>query len=335
MHKITFQPTDTRNPSTNVLRLAPLLVPSQLSSPPLNNATAGLPSASLSPIPTLSDELCAATARIPISLICLATLNIISCFPHSHPQAVVCSGFIEPDACSVHSTVPTPDSPEVSPMLAAEYAELHPKVPAMYHNYLDVFSKSKGMTLPLHHPYNHQIELEPDTALLFSLIYLLSKVEQLVLKTFLNKNLANQFIHPLQLPTSAPILFIKKKDSSLCLTVNYHSLNKVTKKDRYPLPLILDLLDCLRMACLFTKINLHRAYNLIHIANGDKWKTVFHMRYGSYKFNVMHYGLTNTPASFQQFMNDVFKGLLDICIMVYLDDILIYSDNPADHDNHI
>ena len=117
--------------------------------------------------------------------------------------------------------------------------------------------------------------------------------------------------------------------------MDYRGLNRITKKDCYPLPLIPDLLNRLRAAHLFMKIDLRSAYNLVCIAEGDEWKTTFQTHYGSYKFQVMHYGLTNTPASFQHFMNDVFKDLLDVCIVVYLDDILIYSENPADHTTHI
>ena len=94
-------------------------------------------------------------------------------------------------------------------------------------------------------------------------------------------------------------------------------------------------MDRLRSTCVFTKLDLCGAYNLVRIADGNEWKTAFRMWYGSYKFQVMHYGLTNTPASFQQFMNEVFKDMLDVSIVVYLDDILVYSDNPDDHIKHI
>ena len=137
----------------------------------------------------------------------------------------------------------------------------------------------------------------------------------------------------MQSPAGAPILFIKKKYGSLRLAVDYRGLNKITKKDRYPLPLIPNLLD--RLARSFTKLDLRGAYNLVRIADGVEWKTEFRTRYGSYKFLVMHYGLTNAPASFQRFMNDIFKDMLDVCVVIYLDDILIYSDNPAEHDNHV
>ena len=99
--------------------------------------------------------------------------------------------------------------------------------------------------------------------------------------------------------------------------------------------MIPDLLDRLRAARVFTKIDLRGAYNLVRIAEGDEWKTAFRTRFGSYEFNVMHYGLTNAPASFQRFMNDCFKELLDVCVVIYLDDILIYSENPTDHAIHV
>ena len=118
-------------------------------------------------------------------------------------------------------------------------------------------------------------------------------------------------------------------------SVDFRSLNKVTKKDRYPLPLIMDLLDAPRKARIYTKINLQHAYHLVWIAEGDKWKTAFRTCYGSFEWLVMPFRLTNGPAAFQQFMNDIFGDLLDQCIVVYLDDILIYSDNPEQHTKHV
>ena len=133
----------------------------------------------------------------------------------------------------------------------------------------------------------------------------------------------------------APILFVKKKDGSLRLCVNFHVLNKVTKKDCYPLPLISDLLDAPRKAWIYSKIDLCHTYHLVRIAEGDEWKTTFKTRYSSYEWLVMPFSLTNSPATFQQFMNDILGDLLDKCIMVYLDDILIYSDNLTEHKEHI
>jgi len=136
-------------------------------------------------------------------------------------------------------------------------------------------------------------------------------------------------------PHRAPVLFVKKKDGSLQLCVDFRRLNKITKKDRYPLPLISDLLDSPHKARIYTKIDLWHAYHLVRIAKGDEWKTAFCTHYGAFEWSVMPFGLTNAPAAFQRFMNNVFSDLLDMCIVVYLDDILIYSDDITQHRSHI
>jgi len=163
----------------------------------------------------------------------------------------------------------------------------------------------------------------------------LSKFEQETLKEFIDENLTNGFIHSTSSPHRAPVLFIKKKDGSLRLCVDFRGLNRITKKDRYPLPLISDLLDSPHKAHIYTKIDLRHAYHLVHIAEGDEWKTAFRTRYRAFKWSVMPFGLTNAPAAFQRFMNNMFSNLLDVCIVVYLDNILIYSDNITQHQSHI
>jgi len=164
---------------------------------------------------------------------------------------------------------------------------------------------------------------------------LLSKFEQEVLKEFINENLTNGFIHSISSPHGAPVLFIKKKDGFLRLCVDFRRLNKITKKDQYPLPLISDLLDSLCKARIYTKIDLRHTYHLVRIVEGDEWKTAFQTHYGVFEWSVMPFGLTNTPAAFQRFMNDVFSDLLDVCIVVYLNDILIYSDDIMQHWKHV
>ena len=133
----------------------------------------------------------------------------------------------------------------------------------------------------------------------------------------------------------APILFVKKKDGSLRMCVDYHGLNKITIKNRYPLPLIFGLLDQLGRANVYTKIDLRGAYNLVHIKEGDEWKTAFRTRYGHFEYNVMPFGLTNAPAIFQHLMNDVFREFLDDFVICYLDDILIFSKNEEDHEKYV
>jgi len=204
-----------------------------------------------------------------------------------------------------------------------------------YHEYADVFSKSKAETLAPHCPYDLRIDLEKDSHPPVGTIYSLSKFEQEALKEFIDENLTNGFIRSTSLSHGALVLFVKKKNSSLRLCVDFRGLNKITKKDRYPLPLISDLLDSPRKARIYTKIDLRHAYHLVRIAEGDEWKTAFRTRYGAFKWSVMPFGLTNAPAAFQRFMNDLFSDLLDVCIVVYLDDILIYSDDITQHQVHV
>ena len=130
-------------------------------------------------------------------------------------------------------------------------------------------------------------------------------------------------------------MFVCKKDGSLRLCIDYQGLNKISKKDRYPLPLISDLLDSPSKAKIYTKIDLCHAYHLVRIAEGDEWKTAFRTRYGSFEWNVMPFGLTNAPAAFQRFVNSILADLLDVCVVVYLDDILIYSQDVESHQKHV
>ena len=209
------------------------------------------------------------------------------------------------------------------------------KIPEDYHEFADVFSKTRADTLAEHRPYDLKIQIEEGSMPPLGPIYSLSAIELQTLREFIDENLAIGFIRPTRSPCGAPVLFIKKKDGSLRLCVDFRGLNKITKKDRYPIPLIADLLDAPKKARIYTKIDLRHAYHLVRIAEGDEWKTAFRTRYGSFEWLVMPFGLTNAPAAFQRFMNDIFSDLLDVCVIVYLDDILIYSDNPSEHRRHV
>src|ERR1700742_875693 len=166
-------------------------------------------------------------------------------------------------------------------------------------------------------------------------MYSLSQFELQTLCEFVDEHLAMGFIRPTRSPHGAPVLFIKKKDGSLRLCVDFRGLNRITKKDRYPLPLISNLLDAPRKARIYTKIDLKHAYHLVRINKGNEWKTTFCTRWGSFEWNVMPFGLTNAPAAWQRFINDVLADMIDVNVIVYLDDILIYSDDPASHQEHI
>ena len=132
-----------------------------------------------------------------------------------------------------------------------------------------------------------------------------------------------------------PILFVKKKDGSLQLCVDYHGLNLLMKKNWYPLPLIGKALDWLSGAKIYTKLDIQVAYNWVWMKEGDKWKTTFWTWYGHYEYCMMPFGLANAPVTFQGFINYALWDLLDICCIAYLDDILIYSDNDTEHVEHV
>ena len=152
-------------------------------------------------------------------------------------------------------------------------------VPSEYHDYTDVFSKSKADTLPPHRPYDLKINLEEGTSPPLGLTYSLSPAELTTLCEFINEHLKSSFIHPTNSPYRALILFVKKKNGQLWLCMNFHGLNWITKKDCYLLPLIADLLDTPRRAHVYTKIDLRHTYHLVHIAKGDKPKTAFQTHY--------------------------------------------------------
>lgn len=217
----------------------------------------------------------------------------------------------------------------------AEKATFESVVPEEYHDFADVFSKSEADILPPHRPYDHTIDLEEGATPPHGPIYSMSEVELAALKEHLDTELGKGFIRASNSPAGAPILFAKKKDGSLRLCIDYRGLNKVTKKNRYPLPLIGNLLDRLRSAKVFTKIDLRAGYNNVRIAEGHEWKTAFRTRYGSFEYLVMPFGMSNSPATFQHFMNNIFRDMVDVFVVVYLDDILIFSDNMADHRKHV
>jgi Reverse transcriptase (RNA-dependent DNA polymerase)/RNase H-like domain found in reverse transcriptase len=208
-------------------------------------------------------------------------------------------------------------------------------VPREYHDFVDVFNKRKADTLPSHRPYDLKIDLEDGASPPIGPMYSLSQSELATLREFIDEHLRIGFIRPSKSPHGAPVLFINKKDGSLRLCVDFRGLNKISKKDRYPLPMINDLLATAGKARIYTTIDLRHAYHLVRITEGDEWKTAFRTRYGSFEWLVMPFGLTNAPAAFQRFMNDIFSDLLDVNVIVYLDDILIFSDDPADHTKHV
>ncbi|XP_022961439.1 uncharacterized protein K02A2.6-like [Cucurbita moschata] len=132
-----------------------------------------------------------------------------------------------------------------------------------------------------------------------------------------------------------PILVVKKKDETLRLCIDYEALNKVTIKNKYSLPRIDDLFDQLQGASVFSKMDLRSGYHQLRIKEGDIPKTAFKSRYGHYEFTVMSFGLTNAPAAFMDLMNRVFKDFQDTFVIVFIDDILVYSKSNEEHEAHL
>jgi hypothetical protein len=143
------------------------------------------------------------------------------------------------------------------------------------------------------------------------------------------------FIRPSSSPWGAPVPFVEKKDKSLRMCVDYHSLNEVTIKNKYPLPRIDDLFDQLKGAKYFSKVDLRSGYHQLKIRESDIPKTAFVTRYGQYEFTVMSFGLTNAPAYFMNLMNKVFMEELDKFVVVFIDDILFYSKSMEEHEQHL
>ena len=151
------------------------------------------------------------------------------------------------------------------------------------------------------------------------------------LRDYLGKNLSQGWIRESDSTVGATILFVKKKDGSLRLCVDYRERNAVTTKAQYPLPLIGEALDRLSTAKYYIKLDIKDAYHNIWIRNGDEWKTAFKTQYGLLEYTLMPFGLTNAPATFQRWINSTLNRYLDICCLVYLDDILIYSSDLTQH----
>ncbi|KAM1261906.1 hypothetical protein ACFX2G_027713 [Malus domestica] len=179
------------------------------------------------------------------------------------------------------------------------------------------------------------IDLLPGTNPISLTPYRMAFAELRELKVQLQELVDKGFIQPSTSPWGAPVLFVRKKYGTLRLCIDYRQLNRVTIKNRYPLPRMDDLFDQLRCAYVFSKIELRSGYYQLKINNEDVPKTAFRIRYGHYEFLVMPFGLTNAPAAFMDLMNRVFHPYLDRFVIVFIDDILVYSKSKAEHARHL
>ena len=199
----------------------------------------------------------------------------------------------------------------------------------------EVFNENNCNVLPPHRNYDCEIKLKDNCSLFYGPLYPLTETEREELKKYLEENLKKGFIRKSSSPAGAPILFVRKKDGTYRLVIDYRKLNEMTIRNSYPLPLISELLDRVKGAKYFTKLDLKSAYNLVRIKEGDEYKTAFRTRYGHFEYLVMPFGLKNAPATFQHFINDVLSDYLDDFVISYIDDILIYSNTLEEHHVHV
>jgi RNase H-like domain found in reverse transcriptase/Reverse transcriptase (RNA-dependent DNA polymerase)/Integrase zinc binding domain/Chromo (CHRromatin Organisation MOdifier) domain len=205
-------------------------------------------------------------------------------------------------------------------------------VPASLHDFEDIFNKESFDSLPQRRRWDHAIELEREPAPGFRKVYPMSVHEQAELDAFLEEALSTGKVRPSKSPIGAPVFFVKKKDGKLRFVQDYRALNAITRKNRYPLPLIDDLIHRLKGARYFTKLDVRWGYNNVRIKEGDEWKAAFRTNRGLFEPLVMYFGLTNSPATFQTMMNDIFHDLImEGVVCIYLDDILIFTDTLEEH----
>jgi hypothetical protein len=212
-----------------------------------------------------------------------------------------------------------------------ELTQLKLQLPEPYQDFADVFSEAKASSLPPHREFDLTIETEEGKDPPFGPLYPLSETELKVLRDYIDDNLARGWIRPSKSSAGAPILFAKKKDGSLRLCVDFRGLNRITVRNKYPIPLIDELLIQLGGAKIYTQFDIREAYHKIRVADGYEWKTAFRTKYGLFEYLVVPFGLTNAPAIFQSYINYTLRDFLDIFAIAYLDDIVIYSQNEEEH----
>uniref|UniRef100_A0A1A8FIG4 Gypsy retrotransposon integrase-like protein 1 n=1 Tax=Nothobranchius korthausae TaxID=1143690 RepID=A0A1A8FIG4_9TELE len=208
-------------------------------------------------------------------------------------------------------------------------------VPTCYHDLGSVFSKEHAATLPPHRPFDCGIDLLPGAPLPTSRLYCLSKPERECMEKYISESLAAGLIRPSTSPLGAGFFFVPKKDGTLRPCIDYRGLNNISVKNKYALPLLSSTFEPVQGSTVFTKLDLRNAYHLVRIKEGDEWKTAFKTPLGHYEYLVMPFGLTNAPAVFQALINSVLGDYINRFVSVYLDDILIFSKNIAEHKEHV
>ena len=208
-------------------------------------------------------------------------------------------------------------------------------LPSQLLEFQDVFNESNAHRLPPHRPYDCEIILKPNAQLYFGPQYFLTSEEERALEKYIIENLKWGYIQKSKSPAGASIFFVRKKTGELRLVVDYRRLNEDTVRYSHPLPLILDIIERLGAAKIFSKLDLRSAYNLVRIKEGDEYKTAFTCKFGHFEYLVMPFGLKNAPAVFQHFINDVLEGIQGEFVYSYIDDIIIFSPDEETHLKHL
>ncbi|QRV74416.1 Retrotransposable element Tf2 protein [Ceratobasidium sp. AG-Ba] len=196
--------------------------------------------------------------------------------------------------------------------LTAKAGKEIPAIPEEFMEFINVFSKELFKKLPEHRAFDCNIDFE-----------------------FIDQELTDGKIRPSKSPIASPCFFVKKKDGSLRLVTDYRKINNITIPDQFPMPLQVELVDQVKNAKIYSKLDLRWGFNNIRIKEGDEWKTAFRTAYGIYEYLVMPFGLKNAPAVLQRMMNNIFRHLLGVTVVVYMDDILIFSEKEEDHAEHV
>jgi predicted aspartyl protease len=219
----------------------------------------------------------------------------------------------------------------LKPKVHLSLEEITAMLPNHYKKFASVFNPKEAATLPPHRPgIDYEMPLEKDEngkekTVPWGPLYNMSHDELLVLRKELTNLLDKDFIRQSKSSAAAPVLFAKKPGGGLRFCVDYRGINAITRKDRYPLPLIKETLNALNSAKRLTKLDVSAAFHKIRVAKGEEWKTAFRTRYGLFEWKVCPFGLTGSPATFQRYINWALKEYLDDFCSAFVDDILVFS----------
>jgi len=205
-------------------------------------------------------------------------------------------------------------------------------VPKRFHKWLKVFGKQESERMPVRKIWDHAIDLQEEFVPRKGRIYPLSRIEREEVQVFMDSQLKKGYIQPSKSPQTLPVMFVPKKDGKRRIVQDYRYINKFTIKNSYLLPLISDLVDNMGIKRVFTKMNLRWGYNNVRIKEGNEWKAAFIMHIGSFEPVIMFFGLTNSLATFQTMMNDIFRDLINKGdVATFIDDMLVGTETEEGH----